>query len=132
MQSCLGFVMFWAGFGWQEKTNTLYLNGCMNAKDFQNLLHDHLLPVPDKIGKPLFMFQQDNFRIHAVNFMFRVSNRWYVHYCLACFKSGFKLHGKYVRNTVKICIYTSEKQNNSTNKKKLGVDVLGSPAVHFK
>lgn len=41
----------------------------MNARDYQRVLNNHLLPVSEEIGGPRFMFQQDNASIHSTNSM---------------------------------------------------------------
>ena len=64
-----GFLMVWAGLGWNGKTDIalINLNHSLNAIAYQELLEEHLLPHAEDIGGPLFIFQQDNASMHTAN-----------------------------------------------------------------
>lgn len=42
----------------------------MNARDYQNVLNDYLLPHCEEIWEPRFMFQQESDSVHATNSTF--------------------------------------------------------------
>ena len=59
-----GSLMVWAAFGYNGKTNIVFLEGRSKAVDYQNILKMHLLPFGEQIGGPFLIFQQDLAAIH--------------------------------------------------------------------
>lgn len=60
-----GSVMVWAGITGRLKTELAFCKGRMNATDYQNLLHDYLLPFITLTEDENIVFQQDNAPIHG-------------------------------------------------------------------
>jgi hypothetical protein len=57
--------MVWAAFGFNGKTQIIFLNGRQKAADYIRVLADHLLPFGGEIGGRSWNFQQDNAPIHT-------------------------------------------------------------------
>jgi hypothetical protein len=57
--------MVWAAFGFNGKTQIIFLNGRQKAADYTRVLADHLLPFGEEIGGRNWNFQQDNALIHT-------------------------------------------------------------------
>jgi hypothetical protein len=57
--------MVWAAFGFNGKTQIIFLNGRQKAADYIRVLADHLLPFGGEIGGRNWNFQQDNAPIHT-------------------------------------------------------------------
>lgn len=60
-----GSVMTWAAFGWNGKTEMVFVDGRMDSNKYQQLLQTNLLPAARAIGGRNWIFQQDNAPCHA-------------------------------------------------------------------
>ena len=58
--------MTWAGFGYNVRTEIVFLDGNVNSEKYQELLQTNLLSVARQIGGRNWMFQQDNAPCHCL------------------------------------------------------------------
>ncbi len=63
--SGVGSVMVQAAFGFNGKTQIIFLNGRQKAADYICVIADRLLPIGEEIGGRNWIFQQDNALIHT-------------------------------------------------------------------
>lgn len=54
-----------------KKKDIAILNNHINARNYQKVLNDHMLPVSEETGRTRFTFQQDHAPIHTTNFIFK-------------------------------------------------------------
>jgi transposase len=59
-----GSVIIWAGFGYRGITDIGFVKPKSKSHDYQEMLHQQLLPVARNIGGKNWIFQQDNASIH--------------------------------------------------------------------
>lgn len=60
-----GSVMIWAAFKQNYKSEIAFIEGRINAMDYQEMLHDNLLPFITLTEDDKVIFQQDNAPIHT-------------------------------------------------------------------
>ena len=68
-----GGLMLWGSFGQHGKSDLVFIEGKMNAAKYRKVLQEHLVHIGQKIGGPLWVFQQDNAPIHRAN----VNHTWF-------------------------------------------------------
>ncbi|CAH2083903.1 unnamed protein product [Euphydryas editha] len=66
-------VMVWAGITGHLKTELAYCSGRMNAANYRELLHEHLLPFITLTEDKNIIFQQDNAPIHVAS----TTKKWF-------------------------------------------------------
>ena len=73
-----GSVMVWAGFSQNGKTSLAFLNGKIEAEDYQLMLVDNLLPYTLLIAGIHWVFQQGNAAIHSAKCTIEWLECWHV------------------------------------------------------
>lgn len=56
--------MIWAAFGYNIKSDIVFISGRMDSKDYRNLLNEHLTNIASLMGRKKWFYQQDNAPIH--------------------------------------------------------------------
>ncbi len=60
-----GSVMVWASFGWNRKSDLVFITGRMDSTKYQKMLEDNLLLFGPLMAGENWTFQQDNASVHA-------------------------------------------------------------------
>lgn len=113
-----GGVMFWAAFGMHGASPIVFIDGRMNAFQYQEMLQQHLLPIGVDLGGPDWIFQQDRASIHnahSTSAFFRANNVRVLDWaaCSPDLNLIENLWGLLARN-----VYANGRQYNSINELK--------------
>ena len=65
--------MIWAAFGYNGKTQIVFLKGRQKFEDYINVMRNHLLPNAQNLAGKNWIFQQDNALIHVSKY----SKKWF-------------------------------------------------------
>jgi len=65
-QQGVGSVMVWASFGWNRKSDLVFITGRIDFTKYQKVLEDNLLHFGSFMAGENWIFQQDNASIHAL------------------------------------------------------------------
>ena len=68
-----GSIMIWAAFGYNVKTQIVFLKGRQKSEDYINVMRNHLLPNAENLAGKNWIFQQDNASIHVSKY----SKKWF-------------------------------------------------------
>ena len=68
-----GSIMIWAAFGYNRKTQIVFLKGRQKSEDYINVMRNHLLPNAENLAGENWIFKQDNASIHVSKY----SKKWF-------------------------------------------------------
>ena len=59
--------MIWASFGWAGKGSICFVDGRMNSNGYGEMLKNYLVDIDNSIDGSVWIFQEDNVRVHRSN-----------------------------------------------------------------
>ena len=70
-----GGLMVWASFGWNKKSDIVFIDGKINSAAYTNIFENRLVPFAHQMASHEYIFQKDNASVHVS----KASKLWFAY-----------------------------------------------------